>query len=337
MASPAAKKLKAAPARIIIDTDPGIDDALAILLALGAENISVEALTIVCGNGTDITKLGANAKLLTRSAGHPNVPVSLGNAPLDDFAAATAPNHVHGDDGLGNVASKYGRTTADFTGFHPKLAGQFIADACAESPGEITLVCIGPLSNLAAALALRPDLPALVREVVVMGGAVHGELRGNRTPAGEANFVSDPEAAQTVLTAGFRNLVLADLGVTHQTDVCTLRETLCKALPDSALAKMIHEFTQCFTQCYLERFGAPNAPAHDVCAVMYLVRPEIFSKRACRVEVETEGTLTRGMSVPDWKGKWGKSHNCEVLMTVDLEGFADEYVSAIRRLQSKLP
>ena len=165
-----------------------------------------------------------------------------------------------------------------------------------------------------------------------MGGAVHGELRGNRTPAGEANFVSDPEAAQAVLCAGFGSLILADLGVTHQTDVCTLCDALRKELPRSPLAAMICEATQCFIDCYLNKFGAPNAPAHDVVAVMYLVRPELFTKRRGRVEVETQGTLTRGMSVPDWKGKWGRPANVEVLMTVDVERFVREYVAAIRQL-----
>ena len=332
------KKQKASPARIIIDTDPGVDDALAILLAFGAKSsIVVEGLTIVCGNGSDIKKLGANAKFLSRLAGYPNVPVSLGDAPLDD-GAGEIPNHVHGEDGLGNVATELGRTVADFSGFHSKLAAQFIADTCAAAPGEITLVCIGPLSNLAAALALRPDLPQLVREVVIMGGAVHGELRGNRAPAAEANFISDPEAAQAVLTAGFRSVILADLGITHQTDVCTLREACCKALgSESAMASTICKFTQAFVDCYLKTFGAPTAPAHDVVAVMYLIRPELFTKKSARVEVELQGTLTRGMSVADWKGKWGKPPNCEVLMTVDAEQFNAEFVAAMRSLPAMMP
>jgi len=329
-----AKRLrKAPPTRIIIDTDPGIDDALALFLAFGSPSIVVEGLTIVCGNGKDITKLGANAKLLARVAGHADVPVCLGDAALDEGEdAQEVPVHVHGEDGLGDCAARFGRTEADFAEFHPKSAAQFIVDACSASPGEITLVAIGPLSNVAAALTLCPELPQLVREVVIMGGAVHGELRGNRTPAAEANFVGDPEAAQAVLTAGFRSVVLADLGVTHQTDVAALCEACTQALPDSATVQMIHAVCQCFIDCYIKTFGASSAPAHDVVTVMYMIRPDLFTTKPARVEVELQGTLTRGMSVVDWKGRWRKAVNCSVLMTVDAEGFVHEFVAAMRRL-----
>lgn len=334
MSDPSAKRPKAGSRRVIIDSDPGIDDALAILLAFGAEGITVEGLTIVCGNGNDIAKLGANAKLIARMAGYPSVPVCLGDADaLDDGEAAQEiPVHVHGADGLGDVAEKFGRTAADLTGFHSSSAAQFIVDTCTASPGEITLVAIGPLSNVAAALALQPSLPQLVRELVVMGGAVHGELRGNRTPAAEANFAGDPEAAQTVLEAGFGRLVLADLGVTHQTDVIPIRKALRKELPHSVITSFIWEMSQTFIDCYTKTFGAKVAPCHDVVAIMYLLRPEIFTAKPARVEVELSGTLTRGMSVADWKGKWKKAHNCEVLLTLNFERFVEEFVKGMRAL-----
>jgi len=327
------KKQKPSPRRIIIDTDPGVDDALAILLAFASKEVIVEGLTIVCGNGKNIKQLGANAKLLARKAGHDDVPVCLGDAPLDEGEAAQdVPVHVHGEDGLGGVANKFGRTEADFDGFSAQLAAPFIVEMCKASPSEITLVCIGPLSNVAAALALCPELPKLVREIVIMGGCVHGELRGNRTPAAEANFVGDPEAAQAVLTAGFDSVILADLGITHQTDMCTMREKCVAALPHSDVARMIYEVSQAFIDTYLKTFAQPVAPAHDVVAVMYLVRPELFTRKVARVEVELTGTLTRGMSVADWKGRWGKPMNCEVLMSVEREQFESEFVEAMRRL-----
>ena len=314
--------------RIIIDTDPGVDDALALLLAFASAEVTVEALTIVCGNGKDINQLGANAKLLARIAGCADVPICLGAAPLEQGDGV----HVHGADGLGDVASAFGRTAADLAGFHSKTAAQFIVDACVASPGEITVVAIGPLSNCAAALKLNPELPQLAKELVIMGGAVHGELRGNRTAAGEANFVSDPEAAQAILTAGFKSVVLADLGVTHQTDIIEIRELMSRDLPGSAITTFIVGVTQVFVDCYLKTFGQPKAPAHDVVAVMYLVRPELFTKKSGRVEVELQGTLTRGMSVVDWKGRWGKPNNCEVLMTVDNDKFNGEFVAAMGKL-----
>lgn len=327
------KRARVAPRRVIIDTDPGVDDALAILLAFGAKNIVVEGLTVVCGNGKDIKKLGANAKLLARVAGYPDVPVCLGDAPLDETEAAQdVPVHVHGEDGLGDVAEKYGRTDADFRNFHSQTAARWIVETCSAHPGEITIVAIGPLSNVAAALALCPELPKLVHELVIMGGCVHGELRGNRTCAAEANFVGDPEAAQATLTAGFESIILADLGMTHQTDISVLRDACIREMPESAVAKMIYAVSQAFIDCYLKTFKQPKAPAHDVVAVMYLVRPELFTKRAARVEVELEGKLTRGMSVADWSGRWQKPMNTEVLMSVDTERFVEEFVAAVRCL-----
>jgi len=205
--------------RVIIDTDPGIDDCLALLHAFGSSGeISVDGLTIVCGNGKD-------------------VPISLGVPPetndeedqrAEDAAATPQQVMVHGTDSLGNVAERFEQTESDFQGFHSKAAPEYLYETCLASPGEITLVCIGPLTNVAEALAAHPDLQELVEEVVVMGGAVTGTLRGNRTPAAEANFAHDPEAAQAVLTAGFKNVVLADLGVTHQTDICMLRDACLK-------------------------------------------------------------------------------------------------------------
>jgi len=320
--------------RVIIDADPGVDDALALLLAFGAPQLHVEGLTIVRGNGDRVRLLGANARLLARLAGQPDVPIRLGEAPPEEAEAAQAALvHVHGEDGLGGAAERWGRTEADFEGFHQQSAAEFIAGACAAAPGEITLVCIGPLSNVAAALELRPDLPKLVREVVVMGGAVNGELRGNRTPAAEANFADDPEAAQAVLTAGFGELVLADLGATHQTDVHELGEACLRELPEaSRVARLIRDMSQAYISCYLDTFGQPVAPAHDVVPVMYLVRGDLFTVRPVRMEVELEGKLTRGMSVADWKGRWGKPKNCNVLTAVKNEAFVGEFVAAMRKL-----
>lgn len=111
------------------------------------------------------------------------------------------------------MASTFGQAASDFEGFDPRPAHEFLYDACAAAPGEITLVAIGPLTNIATALEAHPNMPELAKGLVIMGGAVLGELRGNRTPAAEANFAHDPEAAQAVLTAGFQDVIVADLGV----------------------------------------------------------------------------------------------------------------------------
>lgn len=329
--------------RVIIDTDPGVDDTFALLLALGsAHAITVEGVTIVPGNGKSPQQLGANARLIARTAGVPDLPIFLASpktaagasvANADPCVRINGPDQVHGADSLGNAAAALGQTDADFADFPETDAVEFIFNTCASAPGEITIVCIGPLINLAACLAEHPELPSLVHQVVVMGGAVHGELRGNRTPTAEANFYDDPEAAQAVFTAGFSNLVLADLGVTHQTDLKVLTESCVSQLPAGSKAvQLIDSVSSCYINCYLSIFKMPVAPAHDVVCVMYLLRPDIFEEAAARVEVETKGELTRGMSVVDWRGNWGRPNNCQVLMKVDFEQFVQEFVKAIGNL-----
>lgn len=330
---------------VIIDTDPGVDDALAILFAFGARNIVVEGLTIVCGNGKDIATLGANARLLLSLANYGDTPVSLGktaDVALDQTEAAQdIPVYVHGRDGLGNVAERFGRSDAHFNNFHSVPAAQFIVDTCRQSPGEITLVCVGPLSNIKDALELCPELPTLVQEIVIMGGAVHGERRGNRTPAAEANFACDPESADKVFSS-FSNIVLADLGITHQTNIDDLRQAVTKNaaafISDSdqglsKVAEFIFAMCEVYIDCYLNIFKQPHAPAHDVVAMMYVVHPELFVVKQARVEIEVQGKLTRGMSVADWGGvKWKRPVNCSVLTKVDASKFVGHYVEAIGRL-----
>ena len=240
----------------------------------------------------------------------------------------------------GNAAAQFGQAASDFDAFDPRSASEFIYEACAASPGEITLVSIGPLTNIAAALEAHPDLPDLAKEVVIMGGAVLGELRGNRTPAAEANFAHDPKAAQAVLTAGFKSVVLADLGVTHQTDLVALRDRcLAGADAGSVVPRFIQGVSQCFIDAYTKSFGAETAPVHDAVPIMYILHPDFFTKRAARVEVETHGVLTKGCSVADWRGRWGKPVNCEVLVTLDRAKFDQAFVDAIGTLwhRSDLP
>jgi len=313
-----------------------VDDALAILLALGSEQLQVDGLSIALGNCKDIRALGSNAKMLLRLANAELVPVSLGEQPEGAHGGGAVVSRkgmkeqlVHGADHLGNVGEKYGKCDADYEGFHPLPAPEFIYTQCSRFPGEITLVCIGALHNLAKSLESHPDLPELVREVVIMGGAF-GERRGNRTPAAEANFFDGPEAAQAVLTANFRKVVLAGLDITHQTDMRILRQA-CRESP-SFLSQFIWDLCETYMNVYHD-WGETLAPAHDTIPIMYLVRPDLFEGQEVRVEVETKGTLTRGMSVVDWKGQWGKASNCLVLKEiVDSDAFTQAFVDAIGRL-----
>ncbi|CAE7353717.1 URH2 [Symbiodinium sp. KB8] len=301
--------------RILIDTDPGVDDALAILLASGSPELKLEGLSIAFGNGKDIAALGSNAKMLLRLVGLTETPVALGAQPdLHDGEAGAMVSRegmkkalVHGEDHMGNVSAKYGKDASDRTGFHELAAPEFIYEMCKCSlncsPREITLVCIGPLHNLAAALDSHPDLPQLLREVVIMGGAF-GERRGNRTPSAEANFFDGPEAAQAVLTAGFERLVLAGLDITHQTDMLVLRKECLES--GSALSQFVWELCENFINVYHAALPVRSAIIAVMMASVYLLRPDLFESQKVRVEVETRGEITRGMSIADWKGQWGK-------------------------------
>lgn len=321
------------PRSIIIDTDPGVDDAVALLLALGSSHqLCVNGVTIVCGNSKDIKALGANAKLILRLVERDDIPVRLGHTSACSVGISNASAvRVHGEDGLGGCAERYGRVAADFDGFHEQLAHDFIYETCARAPGTVSLVCLGPLTNVALALSMHPELPQLVREIVIMGGSV-GEPRGNRTPAAEANFAHDPEAAQAVLTAGFKNVVLVGLNVTHQTNLANL----CAACAD--LNTTISRFVCDICQNYIEQYRQwkqPLAPAHDALCILYLLHPNVFTKQSVRVEVETCGVLTRGMSIADWNKRWEKPENCEVLMGVDAEALYASVVAAIQSLPSR--
>ncbi|OLP78112.1 Inosine-uridine preferring nucleoside hydrolase [Symbiodinium microadriaticum] len=283
-----------------IRRDRGVDDALAILLASGSPELKLE---------------GSNAKMLLRLVGLTETPVALGAQPdLHDGEAGAMVSRegmkkalVHGEDHMGNVSAKYGKDASDRTGFHELAAPEFIYEMCKCSlncsPREITLVCIGPLHNLAAALDSHPDLPQLLREVVIMGGAF-GERRGNRTPSAEANFFDGPEAAQAVLTAGFERLVLAGLDITHQTDMLVLRKECLES--GSALSQFVWELCENFINVYHAALPVRSAIIAVMMASVYLLRPDLFESQKVRVEVETRGEITRGMSIADWKGQWGK-------------------------------
>ncbi|CAK9038229.1 unnamed protein product [Durusdinium trenchii] len=325
--------------RVLIDTDPGVDDALAILLALGSQRVSLHGLTIALGNGKDIRDLGSNAKLLLRLSNAAPVPVSLGDDSLATSCEGATVSRkgmekqlVHGEDNLGNVGAKYGKCDEDYRDFHPLKAPEFIYDVCRRFPGEVSVVCIGPLNNLAEALQQHPDLPELVREVLIMGGAF-GLRRGNRTPAAEANFYHAPEAAQAVLTAKFKRVVVAGLDVTHQTEMRELRAACVAASPGSVISQFIWDVCETYMNVYHD-WGETVAPAHDVVPIMYLLRPELFEAEEVRVEVETApAALTRGMSIADWKGQWGKEPNCLVVTQIrDVAAFTAAFVAAMARL-----
>jgi inosine-uridine nucleoside N-ribohydrolase len=299
------------PTRILIDTDPGVDDAMAILLALASPDVEIAGLTTVFGNSRNPLLLTQNACALLELANRPGIPVAMGaGEPLLDAPPRSLSN-IHGSNGLGDVVLPTPQIRPlDIS------AAEFIIQSCLANPKEITLVTIGPLTNIALALKLRPDLPDFVKEIVSMGGVVSNP--GNVTPVSEANIFDDPEAAQIVFNAGWR-VTLASLDITHQVALDQAYLDSLRELGNKA-GQFLAEATRPYIKTYLD-LGRPGMYAHDVHAIMPILFPEIYTSRQTYVDVETSGKLTRGQTVADWRGQYGKPANARILSTVDGEKF----------------
>jgi purine nucleosidase len=295
---------------IIIDCDPGQDDALAILLALASEaELEVLAITAVAGN-VPLALTEKNARIILELAGRSDVPAHAGcdRALQRDPVFAT---HVHGDSGL-NGADLPEPATPLADGH----AVDVIIDRVRARPGRVTLCPIGPLTNVAQAILRAPDIAGQIREIVLMGGAI-GE--GNVTPAAEFNIYADPHAAKIVFEAGVK-LTMLGLDVTHQ--VLVTRERL-RAIEqiDTRVGRAVSGLLRFYNIYDQTRRNRPGAPLHDPCVIAYLVRPELFAGRACHVAVETMGEHTLGRTVVDWSGRTGRPANATVIDQVDAEGF----------------
>ena len=307
---------------IIFDTDPGVDDAMAILLALASPELEVLGLTTVFGNSDNLAQLTCNALALTELAGRPEIPVAAGSAhPLTERYRGKAHN-VHGDNALGNVLLPEPRRRPD-----PRWAPQFIVDQCRARPGEITLVAVGSLTNLALALRIEPELAQWAPKVAIMGGAAKGP--GNATPVAEFNILADPEAAKVVFGAGWE-ILLAGLDVTRQLLVA---EPWLEAMLGlgNRCGRFLHDSAQHYLAFYRSR-GMAGMAMHDVHALMPLLRPDLYTSERVFVDVETKGELTRGMTVADWRNVLERPAQTEVLLSVAEAGFLAEYQERIGRL-----
>ena len=309
------------PRPIIIDCDPGQDDALAILLALASpEDLEVLAVTAVAGN-VPLALTEKNARKIVELAGRSDIPVHAGcdRALQRDPVSAT---HVHGQTGLdGAELPEPGAPLAD------AHAVDVIIDLVRAQPGAVTLCPIGPLTNIASAIQRAPDIVAHIDEIVLMGGAI-GE--GNVTPAAEFNIFADPHAAAIVFESGAR-LIMLGLDVTHQV-LATPARVRAIAEPDTAVSRAVVgllEFYNIFDQT---RRNRPGAPMHDPCVIAYLLRPELFAGRDCHVAIETAGEHTLGRTVVDWSGRGAGTANATVIHQVDAEGFFALLTERLARL-----
>jgi inosine-uridine nucleoside N-ribohydrolase len=266
--------------KIIIDTDPGIDDAMAILLALNTSKLDVLALTTTFGN-VAVDLATKNALTLLELAGS-NIPVAQGVSKPLVAPALPHPDFVHGTDGFGNINWPVSTRQAD-----SRSAAQLIVDMVHKYPNQVSLVALGPLGNLAKAIELDPSIIELVDEVILMGGAA--EEKGNVTPVAEANIINDPHAADIVFGANW-SVTMVGLDVTHQV---LMDNDLLAYIRDNngECGDFLYKATQFYFEFYKKTFGIDGCFVHDASTIVYAVEPDIFTteQRVVRVAVDGVG------------------------------------------------
>ena len=311
------------PRKIIIDTDPGQDDAVAILLALASpEEVTVLGICAVAGN-VPLPLTQRNARIICELAGKTEVPVFAGcDAPLRRKLVTA--EHVHGKTGLD------GPQLADPTmPLQDRHAVDFIIETLRAEPAHsVTLCPLGPLTNIATAFQRAPDIIERVQQIVLMGGA-YFEV-GNITPAAEFNIYVDPEAAQIVFGAGVP-LVVMPLDVTHKALTTRARIEAFRALGTEP-GRMVAEWSDFFERFDMQKYGSDGAPLHDPCVIAYLIRPDLFTGRHINVEIETGSDLTLGMTVADWWGVTDRKANALFIGDLDADGFYALLTERIARL-----
>ncbi|MDE0532938.1 MAG: nucleoside hydrolase [Albidovulum sp.] len=297
--------------RVIIDTDPGHDDAVAILLALACEELEVLGLTAVAGN-VPLHLTEKNARIICELAERTDVPVFAGCEKPMKRALVTA-EEVHGKSGLDGP--ELWEPSMELQKTH---AVDFIIETIAASPENSVVLCpIGPLTNIATAFERKPEIISRIQEIVLMGGAYFQV--GNVTPAAEFNIYVDPDAAQIVFRSGAPITVLP-LDVTHKVMTTPRRLRAFRDL-GSRVGHVVAELTGFYERFDLNKYGMEGAPLHDPCTIAYLVRPELFSGRHINVEIETESELTRGMTVADWWGVTSRKPNANFIGDADAVRF----------------
>ncbi|WP_182086094.1 nucleoside hydrolase [Aureimonas sp. ME7] len=308
--------------KIIFDTDPGQDDAIAILAALGSPELDILGIVAVAGN-VPLHLAETNARRIVELAGRSDIPVHAG-AERPFLRPLVTAEHVHGETGLDGPDLPPPSTPLQ--GGH---GVDFIIDTVrAHEPKSVTIAALGPLTNVALALLKAPDIAERLQGIVLMGGA-YFEV-GNVTPTAEFNIYVDPEAAASVFASGV-DLTVLPLDATHGMHSTLPRIEAFRALgtkSGAAVAAMLS-----FSQTYdLQKFGWDGAPLHDPCVTAYLVRPEIFEGRRVNIEVETGSALTRGMTVADYWGVTDRPKNAFFVRSGDADAFYALLTERVARL-----
>ena len=307
--------------KIILDCDPGHDDAIAMLLAWGNPEIELVGVTTVMGNQT-IEKVTRNALSVARIAGITGVPFARGaHRPLVREVETGA--SIHGDSGLDGPALP--NPTLELDSRH---AVDLIIDTIMDAdPGTITLVPTGALTNIALAVRKEPRIASRVREVVLMGGGVHV---GNWSAVSEFNIVIDPEAAHIVFNESWP-LTMVGLDLTHQA-LATPDVRAAIAAVDTAPARFVGELLDFFGETYKTEQGFENPPVHDPCAVAYVIDPTVMTTTRVPLDVELTGTLTLGMTVADFRSPAPDDCTTQVATDLDAARFWALVVDALERI-----
>jgi inosine-uridine nucleoside N-ribohydrolase len=304
---------------IVLDCDPGHDDAIALLLALASPELVLLGVATVAGNQT-LEKTTANALRVLEAVGRSDVPVAAGaDRPLvrEPFVAA----YVHGESGLDGPTLPPPRGKP-----LPVHAVDFLAERIAASEEAVTLLATGPLTNVALLVARYPDAAARLRRVVLMGGAI---AEGNVTPAAEFNIWADPEAAARVFASGL-DLTMVGLDVTHQ--ALMKREHADWLRGTGSAGRLVAELFDFFHRFHEEVYGLPGSPIHDAVAVAEVIRPGLLELAHRHVAVDCASELCRGRTVVDVWRRTGNEPNARVAVGIDADGFLALLLERLARL-----
>ncbi|MDH0300823.1 MULTISPECIES: nucleoside hydrolase [unclassified Pseudomonas] len=324
MSALAATTLMAAPRDLIIDTDPGADDVVALLLAMASpEELKIRAITTVAGN-VRLEKTSRNARLAREWGGHEEIPVYAGaGRPLVRTPIYAA--NVHGEEGLTGVQVHEPKA--------PLAKGnavQYLIDTLsAAEPHSITVAMLGPQTNLALALIQKPEIVDGIKEVVVMGGAHFNG--GNITPAAEFNLFADPHAAEVVLASGVK-LTYLPLDVTHKVLTSDARLKQLAAVNNNA-SKLVVDILNAYIKFDMDNYGMPGGPVHDASVIAYLLKPELFKGRQIHMVVDSREGPTFGQTVADWYGVLKQPANVTWIEEGDAQGFFDLLSARLARLK----
>ncbi|WP_317847299.1 nucleoside hydrolase [Pseudomonas sp. HTZ2] len=324
MSAVATTSLQAATRDVIIDTDPGADDVVALLLAMASpEDLNIRAITTVAGN-VRLDKTSRNARLAREWVGREDIPVYAGaGRPL--VRKPIYADDIHGREGLEGV-----KVHEPKQGLAQGNAVQYLVDTLSHAePHSITLAMLGPQTNLALALIQKPEIAKGIKEVVVMGGAHFNG--GNITPVAEFNLYADPHAAQVVLASGVK-LTYVPLDLTHKVITSEARFKQLAAINNQASQRVV-DILDAYVKHDMDLHGMPGGPVHDASVIAYLIKPELFSGRRAHLEVDSREGPTFGQTVVDWYAVLKRPANVLWLNEGDAQGFFDLLSERLARLQ----